>query len=308
MEKMSFKEFEEWAGKSVLEYLPTRFKNSRPAFEVITKHSGCYNGMYMRSEGENISSVVNMDQFYSMYLSGRSDDDLLKEMARVITVMRPLGMREGSSAVTDYKTVKKNLFIRIISKDVAAESFKDYPTYETEEFILTYNVRIRFTGEMYGSMIIDNVMLEQYGVTKERLHKDAMISSAKLFPACYDSCSEIISKLGSEDMMRQHDMIPECIRDMVVVSDLYGKVGSAVLFYPDTLQKISLKLDGDFYVLPYSELSTIAFPVKYEDYLDEYIRFVCNTYDPSNDGIVLSHNLYRYDSSKKQLVVAVQAV
>ncbi len=308
MEKKSFKEFEEWAAEGVKEYLPNKFKDCKPSFEVITKHSGCYNGMYMKTKGENISSVVNMDQFYSLYLGGTPDEDLLRDMARVITVMRPVGMRDSSSIILDYKQVKKNLFVRIVSKDVAAGSLKDYPTYETDEFLLTYNVRVRFTGDTYGSLTIDGDMMNRYGVTKETLHKDAMASSAKLFPACYDTCEEIIGRLAGDDAGKGTDHIPECIRKMIIVSDRYGKTGSAVLFYPDTLERISRKLDGDFFVLPYSELSTIAFPVRYEDCLEEYLRFICSTYDPNNDGIVLSHNLYRYDSASRQLSVAVQTV
>ncbi|MBR6959373.1 MAG: hypothetical protein IKH76_02720, partial [Clostridiales bacterium] len=165
-----------------------------------------------------------------------------------------------------------------------------------------YNIRLKFGPNNYGSVIIDNAMLKNYGITKEKLHKDAMANSNKIFPACYDSCTEIMTKV-EQTVIDDINRIPECIREMLIVSDKYSKAGSAVIFYPKILEEISMKLGGDFYLLPYAELSTLAFATKYHDQLGEYLNFACNTYDPNNDGVILSRNLYKFDSDVKELKV-----
>ena len=306
MDKKSFKEFEEWAEKNVRPRLPDGFRECKAEFEQVTKHSGTYNGMFIRPAGEDVSCIVNMDQFYSAYLDGEEEEKILDDMVKVITMKPPMKLGD-KNMILDYKQAKKNLFIRISSREAGGRSYEGYPVYEKDEFVITYNLKIDFGDQNYGSVIIDNSMLRYYGITREQLHKDAMANSMKLFPACYDSCAEIMDRFGQGEMRDAIDKIPEYIREMLIVSDAYSKAGSAVLFYPSTLEAISAKLGGDFYVLPYSELSSIAFPVRHEEFLEAYLDFICHTYSPSNDGYVLSHNLYRYDSAEKKFCVAVQA-
>ena len=301
MSKMSVEEFESWAGKVVRKYLPGRFDKSDPVFDVFTKHSLSYNGMFIRPEGETISSVVNMDDFYSRYLDGEPLDLLASDMSKVITVTPPK-MEDMVSRILDYKKVKRNLFIRVCTRETAGDRFRNCPTQSFDEFVITYNIRLRYAPDCFGAVLIDNEMLDKYGVTAQQLHNDAVKSSSRMLPACYDSIEEIAGFWGRDDIP-----LPDCIREMLIISDKYSKAGSAVLFYPDLLEKIGEKLNGNYYLMPYSELCTIAFPEKYEDDLDEYLNFIKATYCPENDGNLMSRNVYMYDVVNSKLMCCKNA-
>lgn len=301
MEKKSFEEFKKWTEENIKDHLPPKYGTAKVSFERITKHSGSYNGMFIRPDGDYASSIVNMDEFYCLYLNGEREDRLLEEMASILTMASPSEIQLRES-ILDYTKVRKNLFVRVCNKDMAGKTFDGFPTTDEGEFILTYNIRLKFGTNRYGSVIIDNAMLKTYGITKEKLHKDAVANSKKIFPACFDSCTEIITKV-EQTIIEDVNKIPECIREMLIVSDKYSKAGSAVIFYPKILEEISRKLGGDFYLLPYAELNSIAFAPKYHDQLGEYLNFACNTYDPDHDGVFLSRNLYKFDSGSSELKV-----
>ncbi len=296
MEKMSFEEFKKRAGEEIRLQLPPKYDQVEPVFDVFRKHSRSYNGMSFRPEGEVCSSVIDLDYFYGRLMKGELFEDLLEDMARVVLTKPPKkwGMIDK---ILDYETVKNNLFVRICTDECAGDRFDDCPTYRFEEFVLTYNIRVDYSSECYGTVLIDNDMLARYGVSAEQLHKDSLKSGAKLFPACFDSISEIAKKCGDMDDIP----LPDCIKEMVIVSDRCSRAGSAVIFYPGLLSKIGKKLKGDYYLLPYSEKCTLAFPVRYEEEMAEYIHFVYSTYNPENDGNLMSRNVYLYDVDSRKL-------
>lgn len=299
MEKMSFEEFKKWSGKNVKSYLPTKYKKVKPRFENMTKHDISYHGMIMRPENEQVSSVINLDMFYDRYLMGDDPDLLLPEMAEIVLTKPPIRSAGDVGALFDYKKTKKQLFIRVLNLEDAGDRLDSIPHRVEGEFVITYSIRFEYDSKLYGSALIDNDLLCRYGITLEQLHKDAVKNAAVIMPACFDSIKEISGKTKAS--IPEDIVIPESISSMLIVSDLYSKAGSAVLFYPNTLKKIAEKLGGDFYVIPYSEKCSIAFPAEYIDEIEEYLNFISITYDPDNDGNILSHNLYMYDSDEQNL-------
>lgn len=299
MEKMSFEEFKKWSGKNVKLYLPSKYKKVKPHYQNLTKHDSSYHGMILRSEKDSVSCVVNLDMFYDRYLKGEDTDFLLAEMADIVLSTPPVKVPGDIGGILDYKKTKKNLFIRVINLDEAGDRFDDYPHKIEGEFVITYSIRFEYDSKLYGSALIDNDMLRRYGISAEQLHKDAVKNASAIMPACYESLREISAKTNA--FVPDDIVIPEAIYSMLIVSDLYSKAGSAVLFYPNTLKRIGEKLGGDFYVIPYSEKSSIAFAAEFIDEIDEYLNFISVTYDPDNDGNVLSQNLYMYDSDEGKL-------
>ena len=299
MEKMSFEEFKKWSGKNVKSYLPAKYKKVKPRFENMTKHDISYHGMIMRPENERVSSVINLDMFYDRYLMGDDPDLLLPEMAEIVLTKPPIKSTGDVGALFDYKKTKKQLFIRVLNLEDAGDRLDSIPHRVEGEFVITYSIRFEYDSKLYGSALIDNDLLSRYGITLEQLHKDAVKNAAVIMPACFDSIKEISGKTKAS--IPEDIVIPESISSMLIVSDLYSKAGSAVLFYPNTLKKIAEKLGGDFYVIPYSEKCSIAFSAEYIDEIEEYLNFISITYDPDNDGNILSHNLYMYDSDEQNL-------
>ena len=301
MEKMSFEEFSKWAGENIRTYLPQKYRNVVPGYQVFTKHTTSYNGMFCRPKGERVASVINLDMFYEKYLDGDPEDEILATMADLV-LAEPPNASEVTDRLLKYDNVKDHIFMRVCNLDEAGDRFDNCPVSYVDEFVITYNILFEYADDCFGSVLIDNDIFESYKIPFEQFCKDAAKSSSKVCPACYESIKDIARKTSGYDFP-----MPECINDMLVVADKYSKSGSAVLFYPNLLNKISKKLGGDFYLLPYAELCTLAFSAKYEDSVEEYLNFIRVTYDPSNDGKILSRNIYFYDCKKKKMVCCKNA-
>lgn len=302
MEKINFEEFQEMVKENIFDYLPDSYRESKMGFEVVTKHSRSYNAMFVIKKKANTSCTVDMDEFYERFTSGEDMDSICRAIAKILRTRAPYS-KNFADELLDYEKVKRRLFIRVCSQTSAGERFENIPTTIIDEFVITYNIRLRIGKGAYGSALIDNEMLKHYGVTKEQLHEDALLNSRKLFPPCFESCGDIMKRLCDDDDRFNVNLLPSCIREMLLISDEHARTGAAVLFYPKVLERISKKLDGDYFVLPYSELSVIAFASKYMSDLDEFLNFAIATYNPHQDGELLSTNLYKYYSSDKTLRV-----
>ncbi|SCW40437.1 hypothetical protein SAMN02910456_00945 [Ruminococcaceae bacterium YRB3002] len=300
MTKMNLKEFGQWAASEVRDYLPEDLRDNELKFGFVTKHSRRYYGMFFR-RGPNIpASVVDLDMFYDLYCQGTDEVTLLSKIAEVLC-FKPAGQFNIGLDIMDYKNIRDKLFIRVSNKKNCGSRFDNVPTTEIDEFVITYSIRLTTPDSFQAAVLIDNDLLDHYGISKEKLHRDAVKSSSNLFPACYDSCFDIMEKVGGGDFSLDMELIPECIRNMIILSDKYSRTGSAVMFYPHILEKISTKLKGDYILFPYSEKCSLAFPARYEDKSDEYISFANSTYNPESDGPVLSQNFYYFDAVSKNL-------
>lgn len=288
MKKMDFEEFKKWAAEEVKSRLPEKYADVTPSFEQIKKHSSSYAGMVMRAENETCASVVNMDEIYDRYLKGDPPEKLLDAMAEIIMVRNPF-KPDFAKEVTNYEKVKDKLYIRVTNAEDAQGRFSNCPHTIHGEFLISYNVRFKCGENNFASILIDNNMLEIYGITEDELRRDAMENAEKIFEPRYNTLAEIAEE-GFEDIL------PECMADMVLISDQYSRAGSAVLFYPGILDRIAEKTGGDFYLYPYSEICSLAFPKRHLENFGEYQRFVTATYSPDSDGRLLSTNLYYYDA------------
>ncbi len=106
------------------------------------------------------------------------------------------------------------------------------------------------SNDQVGSVLINNGLLEEWGIDKETLHERVLKNMNHLFtPEFYSLESKILNLMG----------VPypkiEKVQDengMFVLTNSQEYYGASYLCCPDVLKLVSEEMDGDFLILPSS--------------------------------------------------------
>ena len=283
---MEFEKFVENVKETIKDYLPMEYEKAIVDVYPHEKLNESYLGMTVRNENQNISPTLNLNMFYEQLQAGRFDLDQIMEQMSEVVQMTPMSVHMG--LLTDYDFAKHNLFIRVSDADRNREMLSNVPHTRVENLAITYHVLIESGAGGIASSIVNNDMMNLFGVSKEQLHIDALNSSPRLFPAHIDSLNTMMENMARRDMraagvpeqeieMMINDMSQDMTVPLTIVTNEQMMNGAAVLFYPGYMDLIGEQVKGDYYILPSSTHEMLVLP---------------------DDGMMTSHDL-------KEMVVTV---
>lgn len=296
---MDFENFKNWAFEDICSRLPEEYDGADLHFEEIKKFGSSYTGLSLKRPGFNISPTVNMEQFYGYYLEGADTDELGRVMAEMLQY-RFRGPEIDLEWVSDYEIASEHFFICLSNAGKNAGYLEEVPHRTISDLSLTCHVMSEIPGEGYVGTVVNDSLLEEYGVDKDRLFEDAMKNSMRMMPPKLDFARDIY-----EDDMEREENDP--FYDMLIVSNEKHFRGAAVLFYPGIMEEISMKLGGSYYVIPSSIHEVLAIPAAPDVEVDSLNRLVMEAnllHVPENEQ--LSDGVYLYDGSTGKLSKAGQ--
>jgi hypothetical protein len=118
---------------------------------------------------------------------------------------------------------------------------------------VVYRFEVNTTTTERGSILVTNQMLDQYGITAEQLHADALIHAPEVKPIVIEGMAQVLAKqMGVEDLeMLGLNIPPE--QEQIFVASVEGNVhGAGVIAYQDFMEKASERVggeDGSFIIL-----------------------------------------------------------
>ena len=130
------------------------------------------------------------------------------------------------------------------------------PHTDKENISMVYRLQLDSTENGAATVLITNAMMEQFGVTKEQLHADAMENAQEIRPADFRTMAAVMAEMMGmpEEMMA--DMAPP----MYVATNQDKVQGAAVMFYPDFMDQAAKELGGDIFILPSSVHEVLILP------------------------------------------------
>lgn len=306
---MDFKTFTETMRDIIKDYLPEEFQDATVELNQNQKLNEQYTGLLVRKPDQIVVPTINMDSAYKVFTN---EDVTIADVARqVANMIQNEPPKVTLDRLMEYESIKDQLFIRVNNAEMNAEVLQTVPHTRYEDLALTYHIVADIGGDSVASTIVTNNLLEQYGVTKEQLHEDAMKSSPNLFPARVEAMGEVIKRMMMDDMFASGmdeemmnammmDMPPVDDTPMTVVTNENSVNGAAVLFYPGQMDKIAEKLEGDFFILPSSVHESLVIP---DDGNFHYPELKAMVQEVNSTQVLhaerLSDEVYHYDSKDK---------
>ena len=192
------------------------------------------------------------------------------------------------SALESYADIKDKLFIRL-SPVGGSEAIRESSPYRiVDDLLITYHIAIKASDDGFMSARITNKMLADYGLTAEKLHEDALTSTAKAFPPKLQSLTEALTGEPDED-----DRI-----NILVVTNQEGIYGASVLFLPDVMAGAAKLLSDSYFAIP----SSIHEMLLVKESSCFTAAELAETLKEANESVVapsdvLSYSIYHYDAT-----------
>lgn len=297
---MDFNEFQ----NQILQEAKDRMWGVQVEIRPVEKLQGeSYTGLSIQPNDSPMAATLNLDSVYNQMVDqGKSfqevADDLITHAADIIVDMPKIDVND----ITNYDQMKNTLVVQVIPTDRNAEMLADIPHKNIEDMSLVYRMQIDQNENGTSSVLITNAMLENYGVTVDQLHQDAMDAAVINNPATFRSMQEVLSDL----MGMPADLMPPMDGPQMYVASVENSLnGAGVIAYPDFMNQVAEQVGGDFFVLPSSVHEVLVIPddgsIDRHD-LESMVREVNASEVLPKDQ--LSDNVYHYDSQDQVFELA----
>lgn len=321
----SYNEFMEYIKENVTDYLPERFEEAEISIQQVVKNNDVVlDGLSIRNPDSNISPNIYLNPLYEQYQKGRNLDELVSGIADTyIENMEPIENRTFQVQIEDiknYEVVKEEIFPRLVNLEKNTTRLQNVPYMQREDLAITYHVKVSENRDSIGSLMITNELMEVYGVTKEKLHTQAMENMERLSPPVFLPLGEMIVDVMTEDFGRNEgvsqeeakeyvkDMIPTGGPNVYCLTNQYKMNGAVGIMSESIQQMVADRVGGDYYVLPSSVHEVLIVPQSASMDPEELTDMV-NTV---NEGCVmqdeiLSDHVYQYDAKEHKLSLCAPA-
>lgn len=315
----SYSEFMEYIKENVTDYLPERFEEAEISIQQVVKNNDVVlDGLSIRNPDSNISPNIYLNPLYEQYQKGRNLDELVSGIADTyIENMEPIENRTFQVQIEDiknYEVVKGEIFPRLVNLEKNTTRLQNVPYMQREDLAITYHVKVSGNRDSIGSLMITNELMEVYGVTKEKLHTQAMENMERLSPPVFLPLGEMIVDVMTEDFGRNEgvsqeeakeyvkDMIPTGGPNVYCLTNQYKMNGAVGIMSESIQQMVADRVGGDYYILPSSVHEVLIVPQSAGMDPEELTDMV-NTV---NEGCVmqdeiLSDHVYQYDAKEHKL-------
>lgn len=291
---MDFEKFAANVQEDLFKTLSGVFPNVSVELTQVSKLQGqSYHGLAIKHDDAAITPSINLDQFYALYENGATYEDALQKLTDFAVISLSQTPAINVDALKDYGQMKQHLTIQMVGAGSNADKLSTIPHRIMEDMAMVY--RFSF-GEISGglaSTVVTNQMLENYGITEEQLHQDALDAVQKNDPLSIRNMDEIMYEMTDGFMGSQDD--PQS--PIWVATNASRFNGAAVISYPDFMDMASEQLKGNFYILPSSIHEVLMIPDSFGARAQDLKTMVSAV----NESEVraeekLTDNVYHYDS------------
>ena len=230
---MNFNEFVNEVKDNIRLFLPKDYENAEVSTMECQKLNRAYTGLMVRKEGEMLTPTINLNQLYEAYKAqpGVTMETVCRKIADIV-IEAPIQV--DLKSILNYEDVKDKLFIRVSSAEANKEVLENAPHQLKEDLAITYHVAVGKDQDGLSSMFIKNDLLEQYGISAEQLHEDAMKSSPRVMVPEVSSIGALIDEMYQKNILmlellgNDFFILPSSIHEMLILPD-DGQVDAEML-------------------------------------------------------------------------------
>ena len=258
-----------------------------------------YVGLSVRPENSNAAVTMNLHSLFEQVQENpkRLAAVMSEFLSGLESAIRNIP-KVNADRFLDYDQVKGKLLMQVIPVEQNRERLSQIPHKTIEDIAVVYRISVSNSADHSATALVTNEMLENFGITQEQLHQDAVASQVANRPPTLRNMAEVMSEMTPGNF--------EFPESPLWVACVEGSVhGAAAVQCPEFMEQAAEKLGGDFFVLPSSIHECLFVPDNGEfdrRYLEEMVRTINKTEVEPADR--LSDRVYHYDSRDKVFEMA----
>ena len=272
---------------------------------LVDKVNETYDSFTVKHTGSDVGVNISVTEAYAAYANDEADAKTIANAMVDRTVEALLNAPTISNGINDiqnYDVMKNKLVMEVVSSETNAELLETIPHKDIEDMAVIYRFDVKDIVGEGATVIVTNKMLENYGITPEQLHEDAVKNAPEIRPIVIQGMAEVLAKqMGVEDLdMLGLNIPPE--QEQIFVASVPDNIhGAGILAYEDFMDKASERVGNQsFFILPSSIHELLIVPdngMMDLHSLEQMVKEVnATTVDPSEK---LTDNVYHYDAKDK---------
>lgn len=307
---MNYEMFKEVVTEKFKDYLPQEYRKMSVQVCQVKKVNTTLDGinLFDREGKSGISPTLYINEMYEHY---KDTNDLQEVLQAAAGTMAGL-MKEAPDMLPkiDMKTAKHNVVFQLVNTEQNQSMLAEIPHREFQDLSVIYRWMLESGEEGIGSVLVNDQIAEQMGMTEEQLFKAAAQNTRNLMPPVVKEMREVLCEMFIKDGMPA-EMAKAMIREvppdesMYVITNKQNVNGAASMLYEEELHRLAESLGDDLYILPSSIHEVLAVPVSTSGSPEEMAEAVSEI-NMSQVRLEerLSNQVYHYDKDLRKLSLA----
>lgn len=284
--------------------------------ETKVKSNGKYrilSPVYSADEG-HVFPVIYTENFYKKYKVSGSVKKVMDEIVSFVEQDKaPEDLVESVLELSkSFEKAKDKLALQLINPERNSKYLENVPYISCFENLAAIAIIVLSTnGSCMRKSVVTDIMLKNWGVTKEELFEEALKNNAKIFTAQITPMKEILLETIKKNMKNfgmSEEMILDCLKEtehdmdddlpMVVVTNDRMMYGASAALSLETLKAAAegCGANDKMIILPSSIHEIICMPVMENMTKENLMQIVCEVNRQEvSDEEYLSDSVYLYD-------------
>lgn len=246
---MDYEQFKERIEEDLHQALADHGIDANFSQHHVEKLNASYDALSVTPDGSHIGVNANLSAMFEAIENGQDYNEVVSRASESIIAGIENTPEINLEDFTNYDEMKSKLAMEVVSADRNAEMLENVPHEQMEDMAVVYRLILGQDSEGRGSVLVTNDLMEQFGVTHEQLHEDAMINAPEIRPSEIRGISVVMTEMMGSGMIPEIDPADEQMFVAGVSDNIHG---AGVIAYPNFFEDAAEKLGGDFYVLPSS--------------------------------------------------------
>lgn len=260
-------------------------------------------GIIISDDGNGIAPVIYLNFYYDKMKEILDVEAVCKD---ILQICKDSTYSESVNVelLMDYKQAKEHLIYRVINYGMNKELLQTVPHVPYLDLAVVFYCLMYTSDDGEATVLVNNDLLERWGVTVGELHRQAHQITPKLLPYTYKNLNSLISEMSDVDTLSrvQLDHVEDIPFQMHVLTNSDNLHGAACILYDGVLQQISEGVGMDLFVLPSSIHEVIVLPAYGDWRVSELANMVTEiNHTEVSVGEVLSNSVYYYSKALSAL-------
>lgn len=299
---MKLNDYIEQVRLHIKEHLPKELQDAKIIIQEQRKNNDMrIHGLSLKQPDMNSCPLIGLEDYYELYQNGMAIEDTFRLIGRnYLSAMNNVKIQQDMDV--SYDSMKDKLFLTVVNADKNQKMLDSVPHQRIEDLAVLYRCMVHSSGSQTGSILVNNKLLDGWGISKETLHEQALQNMDRLFTPKFHTMEYTIAEIMEVPYTETEASLNAS--DMFVLTNNQGYYGASYLCNPEILKQISEKMNGDYLILP-SSLHEIII-LREKDNMDinelkEMVESVNQTAVSQTE--YLSDSVYRYDSQNQTLSI-----
>ncbi len=175
----------------------------------VEKLNASYDALSVTPEGSRIGVNANLSAICEAIDDGQSYSEVVARAADSIIAGIENTPEINVEDLTNYDEMKSKLAMEVVSADRNAEMLENVPHEQMEDMAVVYRLILDQDSEGRSSVLVTNDLMEQFGITHEQLHDDAMVNAPEIRPSEIRGRSVVMTEMMGPGMIPEIDPADE---------------------------------------------------------------------------------------------------